>query len=98
MSPEQPEAVRVLVQVVDALEELNIAYHVAGSYASSVHGIPRQSQDVDLVVDLPASAVPPLVSKLSGDSYIKEDSVREAIRTKRSFKAVSYTHLRAHET
>ena len=90
MNPERPESIRVLLLGVGILEELGVAYHIGGSYASSVHGIPRQTQDIDLVVDLPMSVASRLVSRLSDDFYIKDDSVRDAIRSKRSFNIIHH--------
>jgi hypothetical protein len=43
------EAVAGLLQ---ALDELGIRYYAGGSVASSIHGIARYTQDVDLVADL----------------------------------------------
>jgi hypothetical protein len=53
MNPELPEALQVALRIIEVLEELSAPYHVGGSYASSIHGIPRQTQDIDIVVDLP---------------------------------------------
>jgi hypothetical protein len=88
MTPEQPEAIRVALRVIAVLEELGVEYHVGGSYASSIHGIPRQTQDIDLVVDLPFSAARAFVARLSDDFYVDEVNVRKAIREKRSFNLV----------
>lgn len=44
------ESLKGVLEVVDVLEELEISYHVGGSLASSVHGVPRQTNDLDLVV------------------------------------------------
>ena len=88
MTPEAPEALRVLIQVVEALEELGLKYHVGGSYASSVHGVPRQTQDIDLVVNLPMSLVDKLVRSLSDDFFIQEDPARSAVQERQSFNAV----------
>lgn len=55
-----PDAEEVQIQVLDALDRLGIRHHLGGSYASSVHGLPRQTRDADLVVDLHSQAVPPL--------------------------------------
>ena len=38
--------------VADVFESLEIPYAVGGSLASSLHGIPRATQDVDIVADL----------------------------------------------
>lgn len=43
-------------EIIELLETKEVAYHLGGSMASSVHGIPRQTHDLDLVADLPATA------------------------------------------
>src|SRR5205823_9959509 len=47
-----PDVLAALTPVVQAFEDLGIAYHVGGSLASSVHGLPRATADVDLVAGL----------------------------------------------
>ncbi|MDX1503173.1 MAG: hypothetical protein R3325_12505 [Thermoanaerobaculia bacterium] len=88
MTPEQPEALRVALEVIGCLEELGIAYHLGGSYASSVHGVPRQTQDVDLVVDLDESSVVDLLGRLPEGYYRDPDSAREAVRRRASFNLI----------
>ena len=44
--------VRAVADFVSALDELGIRYYAGGSVASSVHGVPRYTGDVDLVADL----------------------------------------------
>jgi hypothetical protein len=46
--------------VVEALEALAVRFYVAGSVASSVHGLPRTSIDADVVADLRGAPVLPL--------------------------------------
>jgi len=82
------ETVRIALQVIGVLEDLDLPYHVGGSFASSVHGFPRQTRDLDLMVDLPASAVPLLVSRLEGEFYLDDERVRQAIRRGSSFNLV----------
>ena len=88
MSPELPESLRVALQVVDALDQLGIRYHLGGSYASSIHGIPRQTQDIDFVVDLRLSQAGQLATKLEGDFYVDEQRARQAIERRSSFNLV----------
>lgn len=88
MSPELPEALQVALRVIDVLDELGIRYHVGGSYASSIHGIPRQTQDIDLVVELPPRAAGPLASKLGDAFYVDEKSVSRAAREKTSVNVI----------
>ena len=56
--------------------------------ASSLHGLPRFTQDVDLVADLRLVHVLPLVADLEVEFYIDADSVRDAIRRRASFNLI----------
>jgi hypothetical protein len=46
------EALQITLDVARVLEGLGVSYLVCGSMASSVHGIPRATQDVDMVANL----------------------------------------------
>lgn len=86
----EPSAVAALVRVLEALEDLRIPHHLGGSYASAVHGVPRQTRDADLVVDLPAAAVPVLVERLGADFYLDEERILHAVAHRSS---VNLIHL-----
>jgi hypothetical protein len=83
-----PEILAALAPIVEALEELGVAYHIGGSVASSVYGIPRLTIDADLVADLRLDHVRPLVKQLEVEYYIDADAVRDAIRRRSSFNAI----------
>jgi hypothetical protein len=57
----------VALRVIEIFETLGIEYHLGGSYASSIHGVPRQTQDVDLVAKLQPDQIVPLVRALGSD-------------------------------
>jgi hypothetical protein len=78
----------VALRVIETLEELGIPYHLGGSIASSVHGTPRQTRDVDVAVDLPVSAVPALVARLQGEFYLDDERIRGAIQRRSSFNLI----------
>ena len=78
----------VVARVVDAIEHAGLAYMVAGSFASSLHGIPRMTQDADIVVDADEAAVLRLVKLLEPDFYVSEDAAREALQLRRMFNAI----------
>jgi hypothetical protein len=82
------EPIAVTLQVSAVLDRLGIRYLVGGSLASSVHGIPRSTQDLDLLVELPGSLVEPLVASLSGDFYVDRDMIFDAIQRHASFNIV----------
>lgn len=59
MAPESvPDPIRVAVEFAAVLERTGVAYVAAGSLASSVHGAPRSTDDIDIVFDLRLPRVP----------------------------------------
>ncbi len=74
--------------VIDVLEGLGVRYHVGGSFASSIHGLPRQTLDLDLVADLPQSAVPDFVTRLEKDFYLDDEAIRRAITRHTHFNLI----------
>jgi predicted nucleotidyltransferase len=42
----------VMLRVVDALNRANVPYMLVGAFSSNYHGIPRLTEDVDLVIQL----------------------------------------------
>ena len=88
MSRENPEPTGALEIVLEVLEDLNIPYHVGGSFASTLHGVPRQTLDADLVVDLPSTLVTPLVERLRPRFYLDDDRIRQAVARKASFNLI----------
>ena len=53
-----------------------------------IYGIPRATQDVDLVADLNVSHVDAMVNALAGEFYIDADMIRDAIKRRASFNVV----------
>ena len=72
--------VAALQPVVQAFERLGVPYLVGGSVASSAHGSPRSTNDVDLVAGLRAEHVEPLRAALGADYYAPAELLFEAIR------------------
>ncbi len=48
---------------------MEVRYHVGGSVASSIHGKPRTTLDIDIVVDLKPSQVEEFTTALGTDFY-----------------------------
>ena len=88
--PDEYDPVVIAVDLGARLERIGATWVVAGSIASSVHGEPRATQDVDLVVALRSRHVKPLVSSLALDYYVDSDAVRAAVRAAGSFNAVHF--------
>jgi len=79
MTPREPEALRVAFEVLDLLEELGCRHQLGCSYASSIHGIPRQTHDIDLVVELEPKHAATLAERLGDRFYLEADAIRSAI-------------------
>jgi hypothetical protein len=82
------EPIAVTLEVTAALDKLGVRYLIGGSLASSAHGIPRATQDVDLLVELPGSKVDALVTELSPRFYIDKDMILDAIRRRATFNVL----------
>ena len=79
-----------LRRLLDALNRLGVPCMVGGSLASSIHGVPRATMDVDLVADLRPDQVAPLVSQLASDFYADAAMMRDAVRAGRAFNLIHY--------
>jgi hypothetical protein len=88
-----PEQRATLLRVVAALEAIGLAYCIGGSLASSRYGLPRSTNDVDLVVALQHAQIDALVSALAADFMIDPQAIVFAIDGKRSFNIISYDTL-----
>jgi hypothetical protein len=83
-----PDVFAALRPVAAALEALGVAHYIGGSLASSTHGMPRSTLDVDFVADLRVEHVPRFVELLSSTYYLDEGRVRDAVSRRRSFNLI----------
>lgn len=82
------EAFQVLLEVTQVLEDLDVPYVVGGSLASSLHGIPRSTQDADLVAALRTDHIQPFIGRVEGAFYISPERVEAAVRRRTSFNLI----------
>jgi hypothetical protein len=82
------EPLLVVARVARVLDELGVPYLIGGSLASSTFGVPRATQDVDVVADLRQKHVEALVAELRPEFYIDAGMVRDAIRRRSSFNVI----------
>ncbi len=85
-----PQIIVAITPIVEALEQLGVAYHIGGSVASSIYGILRSTIDADLIADLRLEHVRPLVKLLEAQYYVDEDAVRDAVKRRSEFNAIHY--------
>jgi hypothetical protein len=80
----------LLERVARILENAGIPFMVAGSFASTAHGLPRSTQDLDLVIDPPsAAAIEALLASIpAGEYYLDADAARDALRRRSMFNVI----------
>jgi hypothetical protein len=88
MAGELPSSVAVVLQVIAVLEELGVKYHLGGSFAAAVHGVPRQTRDADVVVDLDAGSAAQLVERLKAECYVDPNAAAVAVARRGTFNAI----------
>ncbi|MGV3619269.1 MAG: hypothetical protein ACO1OB_00550 [Archangium sp.] len=79
--------------VVRALERIGVRHYVTGSIASSLHGIPRATNDADVVAALSLQHFAKLQKELGGRFFLDEDDFRFAVESERSFNLVDEVEL-----
>lgn len=78
----------VVAIIAEVFDSMGVRYLVGGSLASSLFGVPRATQDVDLVAELMESQVDAFVSLLLPEFYVDDEMIREAIGQRSSFNVI----------
>jgi hypothetical protein len=74
------DVMEALAPLVDAFERLGITYYIGGSVSSSLHGMARRTQDVDVIADIGPGQVRSLAQALRSDYYVDEQAWQDAVR------------------
>lgn len=88
MARDLPSSIEVVLEVVAILDELQVRYHLGGSFAAAIHGVPRQTRDADVVVDLDAGTAAQLVERLKAECYVDGEAAAAAVSRQGSFNAI----------
>jgi hypothetical protein len=77
-------------RLVRLLDGAGVPFMIAGSFASTAHGLPRTTQDLDVVIDPPSLlALETLLRSMSpGDYYVDVDAARDALRHRSMFNVI----------
>jgi hypothetical protein len=82
------ELASALLAVADALDALGAPWAIGGSLASSAHGEPRSTNDIDLIASLDESAARRLTQLLGAQFYADPDAAADASRRRASFNVI----------
>lgn len=73
-------------RLIAELERLQVRYLITGSMATSVHGAPRLTNDIDVVIDLPAERVDDFCAAFpEPEYYCPKQAVVQAVRDRFAF-------------
>jgi len=86
--PPADEQLEFLKLVVQRLEAAGIPYMLTGSIALAIYSTPRMTRDVDILIECDAQSARQLATAFAEDSYVSEDAVQEAVRTRGSFNVI----------
>jgi hypothetical protein len=86
-----PTPAEAFARLLEVLDKLEIPYAVGGSVASSAHGIPRTTMDVDLVADLRPDQVNEFAALLQPEFYADSLMISDALARGRSFNLIHMT-------
>ena len=78
------DVVDVALRVAGALEQVGAGYFVGGSFASSLDGEPRATNDIDFVIDLKVGKFVDFVAALGTDFEVDVDMLKDAVLHGRS--------------
>ena len=79
----------LLHHAVQALESLGLRYLVTGSVATIYYGEPRFTNDIDIVVELPANRVDDLCAAFpAGEFYVSAEAARQAVERHSQFNVI----------
>jgi len=79
----------LLQRLAGHFERAGISYMVVGSFASTLHGMPRTTHDIDIVVDLTSASLTAFLSDLTEEAYyISEGAARDALKRRTQFNVI----------
>ena len=77
-----------LGRLIERLEKAGIPYMVAGSVGSSLHGRPRATQDIDVVIAPTQEQLDHFVASLGEAYYVSREAARDAFQHRTMFNVI----------
>ncbi|MCA9640741.1 MAG: nucleotidyl transferase AbiEii/AbiGii toxin family protein [Myxococcales bacterium] len=78
-----------LARIVTALDQAQVPYMLAGSFASSHHGAPRATQDIDIIVDPNQDSLKEFLRLISSaTTYVDPDTALDEFKRRGQFNVI----------
>jgi hypothetical protein len=76
--------------LLSKLDECEIPYMITGSFASNIHGLPRATQDADVVIEVEQKALERFLDLLNPDFYRSSEAAMDALGSEQMFNVVHF--------
>lgn len=81
----------LLERIAPALRNAGIPFMIAGSFASAAHGLPRSTNDLDIIIDPSREALDSLLAALPTEIYyVDSDVARDAMLRRGMFNVIDH--------
>ncbi len=77
--------------VLQSLEAHKIEYMIVGSLASNLHGVPRATQDADIVIECDKFSLNSFIDSLQGNFYVDNQAALDALKSRSMFNIVHFS-------
>ena len=74
--------------LLSKLDECGISYMITGSFASNIHGLPRATQDVDIVIEVEQKTLEKFLESLGSAFYQSPEAAMDALARQQMFNVV----------
>lgn len=85
---ELTDSLNEFAPVARVFDALSIDYQIGGSVASSVHGFPRGTHDIDVEADIRAEHVANIVKELEAHYLVSKEMIEDALRYQSAFNLI----------
>ncbi len=82
------DAIAATIRVTRTLERIGVPYFIGGSIASTLYGMVRTTQDVDIIAEMMAEHIPLLMAELQSEFYMDDEMMADAIAHRSSFNII----------
>jgi hypothetical protein len=82
------EKLDVVLRVIAVLDEMEIPYLIGGSFASSLYGLARSTNDADLLAAIKLEHTQALARKLEPEFYVEESAIKRAVQAGGAFNII----------
>jgi hypothetical protein len=74
--------------LLSKLDECGIPYMITGSFASNIHGLPRATQDADIIIEVEQKPLERFLENLGSEYYWSREAAIDALTRQQMFNVV----------